>query len=161
LLADAYHCNPVCITAVSSTWAITDTHALIVPVYYPDLQEQPLHKKITSKLERWHILFILISPMWFCPTPHPAMRYKSLNLPSVLDMSHFKPGWEWSGGESGQRIHGLSRGYYLSGHGSLHIFHGCSQGAFSQLLAHCIHLKHLWVTCGLHNALSSNKKQMK
>lgn len=50
---------------------------------------------------------------------------------------------EWT-----ETIHGQGRGYYLSGHGSLHIFHG-SQGVFSQLLEDHIHLKTLWVTCDL------------
>lgn len=95
--------------------------------------------------------------MWLCPTPCSALRYRNRNLPSVLDVSHSKPERESGGGESGQTIRGLVRGYYLSGHGSLHIFHGCSQGVFSQLLVHCIHFGHLWVTCGLHKALSQLK----
>lgn len=82
-----------------------------------------------------------------CPTHEPLQTWVGVERRS-----------EWT-----ERIHGPGRGYYLSGHGSLHIFHG-SRGVFSQLLAECIHLKHLWVTCGLLSALWKNKwdeKQMR
>lgn len=127
-------------------------YTFIFPIHRIYMIEKTKAKNL-KKLAGWEILFIPISPMRLCPTPCTVMRYKGLNLPSVLDMSHSKPWVERSGGESGQRIRGLGRGYYLSGHGSLHIFHACSQGVFAQLLAHCIHLKCSWVTCGLHKAL--------
>lgn len=136
-------------------WTLPSAHPTCSGLFEP--------KKEAITLDKWHTLFLRISPMWFCPTPCSAIRYKRFNLPSVLDTSHSKPWWKRSKGESGQTIRGLVKGYYLSGHGSLHIFHGCSQGVFSQLLVQRIHLKHMWVTCGLHKTRLQlkNKQNMK
>lgn len=98
------------------------------------------------------------------PSPCSARTYRGLILPSVTSGEPLQPwvGVEWRR-EWTERIHGLGRGYYLSGHGSLHIFHGCSLGVSSQLLADRIHLRHLWVTCGLHSTVSllKNKRDEK
>lgn len=63
----------------------------------------------------------------------------------LLQTNSYSKRWVGVSGEEREqteRIHGLRRGYYCSGHGSLHIFHG-SRGVLSQLLEDHIHLKHL------------------
>ena len=95
--------------------------------------------------------------MRHCPSPCSARRYWGLISPSVQDMSHSTNLGGWERREWTERIHGLGyRGYYLSGHGSLHIFHGCPRGVFSQLLADRIHLENLWVIV-LFNCWETNE----
>lgn len=62
-------------------------------------QENNHKEKKAIKLVGWQILFILISPIGYCPSPCSARKYGGLNVPSVPDMSHSKPGWERSGVE--------------------------------------------------------------
>lgn len=69
---------------------------------------------------------------------------QSLSHHLLQTNSHFKH-WVGASGEEREQtegIRGLRRGYYCSGHGSLHIFHG-SWGVLSQLLEDHIHFKHL------------------
>lgn len=145
----------------------TRTHAhwralrLIITLIHRSL----IIKKAAIKLLGWHILFIPISPMRHCPSPH--LPWDTGASSYHLSKTWATPNLAGSGGESGQRESMVwGRGYYLSGHGSLHIFHGCPQGVFSLLLADRIHLKHLWVTCGLRSTLllfknKWDKKQMR
>lgn len=143
-------------------------HACTVPDYYPDhgriiIREKKLlnwwDDKFCSSL--YHPLGIVLLPS--LPGKTGASTYHLSQTWATPNLGGRGVEWrrEWT-----ERIHGLGKGYYLSGHGSLHIFHGCSQGVFSQPLADRIHLKHLWASCGLHSSLSLlrnkwDKKQMR
>lgn len=111
------------------------------------------HIKDTNiKLVGWYLTFFLISITRHCPSPSSPEANRDLTLPSVQDLSQTRPG-------SGESSVVWSRGYYLGGHGCLHMFCGCPWGVFSQLLANRIHLEPLWVTRDLHSTLSLFKNK--
>lgn len=121
-------------------------YTFIFPIHRIYMIEKTKAKNL-KKLAGWEILFIPISPMRLCPTPCTVMRYKGLNLPSVLDMSHSKPWVERSGGEwtenpwSGQGL--LSQWSRVLAHISC-LLPGCLRSAISTLYSFKVLVGHLW-----------------